>query len=717
MNTTLTPRPNRSTGPANPSMRQGAVAAECIHDVVSRQVDRTPDALAVSFSCHSLTYRELDERANQLAHVLRRKGVGPDTFVAVCVERSLEMTIALLAVLKAGGAYLPLDPAYPAARLAHMIAHTSPVVLLLQEQFGALAYDTNIARVVIDAAPEIWANESTERPISAATPRSLAYTMYTSGSTGVPRAVLIEHHGVVNHNLAVAEYFELRAGDRVSQCGSLAFDIAVEEIFPTWMTGATVVLHPPGVVGPGRDFCRWLVREKITVVDLPTALWHEWVSYLAEHDDPLPDSLRLVVVGGQKASAQVLHMWQERTGPRIRWVNGYGPTEASIAMIFYSPDDEGEPPLAADADVPIGRALAGTIAYILRADGQPVEAGESGEICIGGVCLARGYLQDAAGTARKFVADPFSAVPGARMYRTGDLARVNAAGLIEFGGRTDDQVKVRGFRVELGDVENAFRQHPAVHDVVVVARETKRHDKQLAAYVVLKHGSDIRVADLLRSLKAKLPAHMVPANTMILDALPLTPTGKTDKNALPDIRASRDIVSADFVAPETDVQRILADIWSNVLGIDGIGIHDNFFELGGHSLRAAQVAARIRNSFGMELPLTVIFSRATIAELAIAVATKLAAPDHAPTMQGIPVAARNKAIPLSFSQERVWFLQQLDPTSLAYNSQTLLCFDGPLDIPVLRTCLNELIARHEILRTSFEEVHGLRSSGLRHLLR
>ncbi|MEO7362444.1 MAG: amino acid adenylation domain-containing protein [Gemmatimonadaceae bacterium] len=693
-----------------------ALAEFCIHELVEQQAVRTPNAIAVEFEGAQLTYSELNERANQLAHYLEKQGVGAEMFVAVCIERSLEMIVAIIGILKSGGAYLPLDPAYPAARLAHMVNETKPVVMLTQEKFRANGVGPTIPRVYLDASFSAIIHESIDTFANHATIRNLAYAMYTSGSTGTPRAVLLEHRGVVNHNLAMRSYFELQAGDRVAQCTSLAFDISVEEIFPTLISGATLVLHPGGVVGAGRDFCAWLRSGDISVVDLPTAFWHEWVSYLAHHRDELPEALRLVIVGGQKASAQVLATWTRETQGRIRWVNGYGPTEITVASIFYSPDDEGEPALDANADIPIGRPIHRTDAHILDLQGEPCAVGETGELCISGAGVARGYLGQPELTAQKFVVNPFSDIPGERLYRTGDVALLNAAGLIEFVGRIDDQVKVRGFRVELGEVENALRLHADIHDVAVIAREDSRLEKRLAAYVVLRPGTGTTVADIICFLKTKLPAYMVPSDTLVLDALPLTPTGKTDKQNLPVIRSTRSSIASDYVAPASGREIELAKIWSEVLGVDEIGLHDNFFDLGGHSLRAAQVASRIRNVFGLEIPLAAIFAQTTIADLAGVVDEYLAKPGVTIAHQRIPVSDRHRPIPLSFSQERVWFLQQLDPTSLAYNFQTLLQFSGALNIRALHDALSALVQRHEILRTSFTSQNGVATQRVHEVL-
>jgi amino acid adenylation domain-containing protein len=679
----------------------------CIHELIAEQAARTPDSIAVESGGAQLTYRELYARVLQLAQALAACGVGPGTFVGICMERSPELVIAILGVLEAGGAYLPLDAAYPVARLNRMVDGTRVSLILTHGTLDAPELAPGVQRMHV--CSDLWQQSNAPRDSGVhrrrvVTADNIAYAMYTSGSTGTPQAVLVPHRGVVNHNRFIIDYFPLGGSDRIAQCTSMSFDISVEEIFPALMCGATVVLHPPGVVGAGREFSRWLQTERITVVDLPTAFWHAWVNYLAAHPDELPDGLRSVVVGGEKASRQLFDRWRALAGSRIRWINGYGPTETTVAVTFYSPDDADAPVLAPEDELPIGRAIPGVMAYVLDSTGRPCPSGGIGELHIGGLAVTRGYQGKAALTAARFIPDPFAGVAGARMYRTGDLARYGADGHLRFMGRVDDQVKVRGFRIELGEIESALRQHPDVHDAAVVAHAGADGERRLAAYVVLR--GTCTVAALRGALRRRLPEHMIPPALVVLDALPLTITGKTDKARLPVPRRSRDSVAAAFVAPSTDTERALAAIWTSVLGVDDIGVEDSFFDLGGHSLRATQVAARIRDVLGIEMPLADVFGHPTIAGLARAVAARRLTADASAVRQVIPPADRSQRLPLSFSQERVWFLQQLDPGSLAYNFQTFFLIDGTLNAEAMRASLSDLVARHEILRTSFSSSGG-----------
>jgi len=671
---------------------------QLIHSLFEAQVDRTPDATAVTQGPRRLTFRELDARANEVAHLLRSRGIGPEHRVAVCLDRSPEMAIAVLGTLKAGAAYVPIDPGYPEDRVALMLDDADCALVLTEQRLSHTFKARSIEHVIIEV--DDATTGTSERVPMLSDPDDLAYMIYTSGSTGRPKAVAVPHRGVVNQNLAIADYFGLSAADRVAHCTSLSFDISVEELFPSWSRGATVVMYPPGVVGAGAEFSRWVADERVSVLDLPTAFWHAWVSHLSRSNARVPDSLRLVVVGGQQASAQTLAAWRARSESRVTFINGYGPTEASIASIFFTLDGSSSA-IAADADVPIGVPIANTSAYILNSQLEPCTAGSTGELYVGGVGVARGYLHQPALTASRFLPDPFSAIPGARMYRTGDLAHRRADGLIEFRGRSDSQVKIRGFRIELSEIESALRRHPSVVDAAVVV-EAGSDDGEIAGYVVGAKDQSVMPSDLRRFLQRTLPGFMVPARIMVLDSLPLTAGGKLDKSRLPAPPRTRDTASAPFTLPAGEVQTAVVRVWSEVLGIQEIGADDNFLEIGGHSLRAAQVVARLRDVFDVDVPIAAMFAHPTIARLSSFIESIRR---HATATEPgtIERAARDAPIPLSCSQERAWFQQRLSPGSLAYHFQTTLHFTGALDAATLRAALTEIVRRHEILRTTFPE--------------
>ena len=581
----------------------------CAHQLIERQAEQTPAAVAATFHDEQLTYAELNRRANGLAHYLRRRGVEPDVPVGICLERSLWMAITLLGILKAGGAYLPLDPTYPRERLAFMLDDAEAPVVLTTEDLKAGLPDFAGTAVCLDADRAAIERESEENPDSGVLPDHLAYIIYTSGSTGTPKGVLITHRGMVNHNLAAVELYGLQPGDRVLQFSSLTFDMAVEEIFPTWMAGATLVFRGENTLQTGREFTEWLAKQQITVLDLPTAFWHEWVHELAAGTG-LPPELRLVIVGGEKAQAPAYAEWRRRAGA-VRWLNTYGPTETTVIATVYDPavDPAG---LREGEELPIGWPIANTQAFILDAGGQPVPAGVPGELYIGGTGLARGYLRRPELTEERFIPHPFSEAPDARLYRTGDLARWRADGNIEFIGRTDDQLKVRGFRVEPSEIEALLNGHPAVRQSVVIGRPAE-DGVALIAYVVPAEGG-VTAEDLRASLKAQLPDYMVPSAFVLLDRLPLTASGKVDRRALPAPEATAN--AAEHVPPRDALEEQLAQIWQNVLGVEQVGVTDDFFALGGHSLLAVRLFSAIERMLGKRLPLASLFQAPTIAHLA-----------------------------------------------------------------------------------------------------
>ncbi len=584
----------------------------CMHELVEAQAARTPNANAVEHASVALTFRELNQRANQLAHFLQKRGIGPESKVGICLRRSIELPVALLAVLKAGAACVPLDPAYPKERLTYMLEDSQMSLVLTQAGLLSEVTDFDAEVVSLDSDWKMFSSESRENVRSGVQPENLAYLIYTSGSTGKPRGVLLTHGGLVNHNVAVAKLFGLGTADRMAQFASISFDIAVEEIFPTWIAGGALVVREEDASLAVGDFLRWVAEKRVTALDLPTAYWHELVRELSESSLPLPESLRLVIVGGEKASSAALTAWRKLAGPRVRWVNTYGPTETSVIVTSYEPKPDERIP----AVLPIGRPIANTRIYILGKNLQPLPVGIAGDLYVSGPGLARGYLNRPETTAEKFVADPFRE-PGARMYKTGDLAKYLASGEIEFAGRTDDQVKIRGYRVELEEIEAVLGSHAGVREVVVTAREKASGEKNLVAYVVPSREQVPTASELRSFLKQKLPHYMVPAAIVLLEAMPKTPNGKVDKRALPAPQAADFAETQEYVAPADELEKQLAAIWETVLDRKPVGIRDNFFELGGHSLLAARLMHRIEQSLGERLPLAALLQAPTIEQLSV----------------------------------------------------------------------------------------------------
>ena len=585
---------NDATGPA-----VSVPAGLRVHNLFEAQVRRTPDAPAVVSADLTLTYRELNERADRLAGRLRGRGVGPDVRVAVALRRSPELLVAMLGVLKAGGAYVPLDVDYPPERLAFMVEDSSVALVI---------GDGRAAGLERWGVPVLSVDDERSRHDGIAVrvePDDAAYVLYTSGSTGVPKGVVVTHRGLVNHNLAAARLFDLGPGDRVLQFCSVSFDIAAEEIFPAWASGAAVVLREEDHLDPTR-LADLVERDGLTVLDLPTAFWHAWVKCLADRGRPLPACLRLVVVGGEEASAAALEEWRA-VGGRVRWMNTYGPTEATIIATADEPVDVRGP-------VPIGWPIANVRAHVLDPAMSLLAAGLPGELYLGGEGVARGYLNQPGRTAAAFVPDPFSGRPGARLYRTGDRARRRSDGRLEFLGRIDGQVKVRGFRVEPGEVESALTSRPGVAQAAVVVRDDGAGGS-LSAFVVARRGLQISGEALRRDLRERLPRHLVPSSVVVLDALPMTPGGKVDRRALATYPGNQ-LESKPPGPPRDELERRLIAIAEDVLNVRPIGPDDDFFDLGGHSLLAVRLLSRVEAGFGVRVELADLLRGPTIENLA-----------------------------------------------------------------------------------------------------
>ncbi len=587
----------------------------CIHQLFEAQAERTPDAVALVFKDQQLTYHELNARANQLAHYLRKRGVEPEVLVSICVERSLEMVVGILGILKAGGAYVPLDPTYPKERLAFILEDTQAPVLLTQQTLIERLPEHRANVVCLDADLTAIAQECGEKANSGVKLEDPAYVIYTSGSTGKPKGVVVSHANVVRLFEATHAWFHFDERDVWTLFHSYAFDFSVWELWGALFYGGRLVVVPYWVSRSPKAFYDLLCQEQVTVLNQTPSAFRQLI-WTEESSGAANDlALRLVIFGGEALDPNSLKPWFDRHGDQCpQLVNMYGITETTVHVTY-------RPLMASDLNTASGSLIGGPIpdlqVYILDQHLEPVPIGVPGEIYVGGAGVARDYLNRPALTAERFIPNPFSDVPKARLYKSGDLARYLPDGDIEYLGRIDHQVKIRGFRVELGEIEAVLGQHPAVREVVVLAREDEPGDRRLVAYLVPAKEYAPTPSELRSFLKQKLPDYMVPFAFVILDALPLTPNGKVDRRALPAPDRSRPELGGTFVAPRTSIEEGLAGIWAEVLGLERVGIHDNFFELGGHSLLATRVISRTCDAFQVELPLRSLFEAPTVADLAV----------------------------------------------------------------------------------------------------
>jgi amino acid adenylation domain-containing protein len=654
-------------------------SAWTLHGMIEEQARRTPDALAVDADAGSLTYAGLMEWADTVARTLAGLGVGPETRVALCAGRTAELAIGLLGILKSGGACVLLDPGHVSERLDWVLEDSGATVLATTSDLEP-RLPAGLPRLLLDQA---LSDGPGPLPVL---PDQIAYVIYTSGSTGRPKGVAVAHREAAEHSATVIRFYGLTFGDRVLQFASPAFDVALEEILPTLMTGATLVLRS-GELFQTEALAGRIAELGLTVLNLPTAVWHHWVRDAAALT-AAPEPLRLIIVGGEEVLAEPARQWLRTPMKPVRLLNGYGPTEAVITATLHEVAEE---TLGEGVSVPIGRPLAGRAARVLDRHGHPLPVGVPGELHLSGE-LARGYLGRPGLTAERFVPDAFSDAPGARLYRTGDLVRLRPDGVLEFLGRIDQQVKVRGFRVEPAEIEAALAAHPMIATAAVLVRSTVQ-GRQLVAYVQ-PGGPAPSTAELRDFLEPRLPAWMVPAGFAFLDALPLTASGKVDRAALARMPFELQAGTAGE-EPVTEAERALAAIWEEVLGVGRVGRGDNFFHLGGHSLLAMRLTSRVRSRLGVELELRDLFEAPTLSGLAERFEKARQAVDEE-TFHDAPASAA----PLSSTQQRLWFLDQLHPGHPAYNMPVIFDVEGPLRPDLLEAALDGIVCRHAVLRAT-----------------
>ncbi len=672
----------------------------CLHELFEEQAARTPDARALTCEDRMLTFSQLNQKANRLAQYLQKQGVGPEAMVGLMIERSPEMVIGLLGILKAGGAYVPLDPSYPPDRLSFMLKDSEADVLLTQQHLAKTLPSCAAQVVLINS--ECFDSESTENPISGARPENVAYVIYTSGSTGTPKGVMVTHRGVVNYLSWAVTTYAVADGSGAPVHSPVGFDLTVTSLLCPLVAGRGVKLIPEDEGLEGLSKALLAGREFSLVKITPSHLevLKQWLP-----EDKLAARANALIIGGEALFAEGLSDWRTHA-PETRLINEYGPTETVVGCCTYEVRCESTRAGA----VPIGRPIANTQLYLLDQYWQPVPFGATGELYIGGDGVSRGYLNRPDLTAEKFIPHPFSPEPGARLYRTGDLARYLPDGNLEFLGRNDAQVKVRGFRIELGEIEASLSQHPEVREAVVVAREDGTGDARLVAYVVAQK-ADVTGHEVRAHLKDRLPEYMVPSVFVMLNKLPLTANGKVDRRALPAPGSTRPDGEETYVAPRTEIQEVLAAIWSQVLGIEQISIHDNFFDLGGDSIRSVRMVALAKNR-GLNFTVQQVFHSQTIAELErefILHGGQSVPMVHTAAFDLISEADREKlpagiedAYPLAMMQQAMLYHLELTPGSPAYHNVCSWHVRAPFNEELLRAAVKELVTRHAVLRTSFD---------------
>ena len=672
-----------------------------IHELIARQAARNPETVAVEWNGRCIQYADLEAHANRLAHHLIGLGVGPDQKVGLCMERSSDMIVAILGILKAGGAYVPMDPAYPTDRLQFMLRDSGLAVLVTQESLANLIDAGDIAQVVVDRSSH--RAEIDARPALAPDTRiaagHLAYVIYTSGSSGRPKGVMVEHAGLTNYTWQIGERTSVTRGTRMLQFASISFDIAAEEIFTALSHGATLVIRDEQMTASPAKFFDTCASERIEWLSLPTAYWHELAGAVGNGEASVPDCLDWLIIGGEKARWDMLQAWQRNADDRPRLLNTYGPTEATVVATWHEVTRADE--RSRRHDIPIGKPIPNVQTYILDHRGEPQPIGIPGELHIGGVGLARGYLGREDLTQDKFLINQVPNFIAGRTYRTGDRVRYLPDGNIAYLGRVDDQFKLRGYRIEPGEIQSVLTQMKAVDTSLVMLREDDPGNPRLVAYVT-SEDSTLTPRLLHEHASERLPEYMVPSAFTVLNEIPLSTNGKVDHAALP-VPDQTAMVHGGYVAPRNPLEQTLAELFAEVLGASRIGVHDDFFALGGHSLLAAKLVSQIRDAMSVELPLRYLFSHPTVAGIAAELDTSV---HKAARARPVPRPEGMNQVPLAFAQRRFWFLDRLEPGNPAYNLHWSARLSGNLDVACLQTAVDRLVARHESLRSCFHEHDG-----------
>ncbi|MFB2981139.1 amino acid adenylation domain-containing protein [Microseira sp. BLCC-F43] len=677
--------------------------SQCIHQLFAQQVEKTPDALAIVFENQQLTYRELNAKANQLAHYLQAIGVGPEVLVGLCVERSIEVVIGILGILKAGGAYVPLDPAYPQERLAFILEDSNLKVVLTKTQWLEILPVIKASVLCLDADWQKIDQQSQENPNCDVTPENLAYLIYTSGSTGKPKGVQMPHASIWNYLQGITKIIPVNSNDIYLQTASFSFTASVRQLFLPLSQGATSVIATREQTRTPLSLFQLIQTQGVTISDGVPSVWRYGLMALESLDQKYTKALsesklRFIIFGGELLPYQLIKKLRKLFQTPTRFFNILGQTE-SIGNGFYSIPENCD---IEEGYVPVGNPLPDIQqVYVLNSQLEPVKNGESGELHIAGATLARGYLNRTQANSEKFINNPFN--PQQKLFKTGDVASYSQEGNLEILGRIDFQVNIRGMRVEIEEIEAVLKLHPSVREGVVSLREDIPGDQRLVAYIV-PNNQALDLAEIRSFIEQKLPDYMVPNAFVLLEKLPLLPNGKLDRNNLPAPNISAEI--RNYVAPRNPQEQLIADIWAEVLGLEKVGIYDNFLELGGHSLLASLVISRLREALAVELPVSALFESPTVASLSEKI-EKLSQQNQ--THQTLPILepiARSVELPLSLIQQRFWILDQIEGANAAYNITRALRLVGSLNLTALQQAIQSIIQRHETLRTSFGMVEG-----------
>jgi amino acid adenylation domain-containing protein len=674
-----------------------------VHELIEAQVGSAPDAIALIYEDQQLTYAELNTRANQLAHYLRGLGVGPEVVVGLCLDRSVEMVVAVLGVLKAGGAYLPLDPEHPIERLGYMLEDAGAGVVLTERKFEERLPVFWGQTLCLDVEWERISEEGDSEPGTTVEAENLAYMIYTSGSTGRPKGVMINHGGLVNYLRWATEAYRIEEGEGAPVQSSISFDLTVTSLYGPLVNGKKVDLlsEKEGIETLATNLSREGGYSLVKITPAHLDLLAQQMS-----DSELEGRTRALVIGGEALKADSLKYWRERArGTRL--INEYGPTEAVVGCCVYEMNEVGSESLT----VPIGKPIANTQIYLLDLGYEPAPVGVRGEIYISGDGLARGYVGSPELTGGKFIPNRFSRRHGERLYRTGDIGRRLPDGNIEYIGRADDQVKLRGYRIELGEIEAVLNEHRSIRQSAVMVNEDAKGRKRLIGYVAGEKAAT--PAELKRHLRERLPEHMIPEMIIAIGEMPLTANGKVDRKRLPPVTDAGRQVEQEYVGARTPIEGLLAGIFEDVLKLERVGRNDNFFEIGGHSLLATQAVSRIRNVLGVEIDVRNIFEDATVGGLARRIEEAIgagerngAAPAIRRRIEGQSGGQKVVRLPLSFAQQRLWFIDQLEPGKALYNIPGVVRLEGRLDLESLKSAIDEIVRRHEVLRTRIEVEDG-----------